>query len=64
MGDGYSVLVWDAFGCGLHRINPRLIELSDDNRNWIPCEKGLSDELIDSVHGLTASYGDNWQVIR
>lgn len=32
LGQGFWILVWDAFGSGLNLINPRLLEV--EGRNW------------------------------
>ena len=42
VGQGYWVLVWDAFGAGLNLVNPRLLE--QGGRNWWPCPNTLSEE--------------------
>lgn len=40
MGKGYAILIWDGWGAGLVRINPRLLTEGEDiygnPNNWFP----------------------------
>jgi hypothetical protein len=57
MSDGYAILLWDGYGAGLVRINPRLltngVDIYGNPKNWFSCEYGLSDSEILNQHGLT-----------
>lgn len=68
MGDGYSILVWDDFGAGLVKINPRLItegvDLYGNPCNWWPCDSDVSDDEIIEAHALLEKYGTCFSIIR
>lgn len=42
MGNGYAILIWAEWGCGLVRVDPRLHVEGEDIYgnpcNWFPCE--------------------------
>lgn len=60
MGSGYSILVWDGYGAGLVRINPRLHVEGEDMYgnpcNWWPCDDGANEEELLSRHSLDGAH--------
>lgn len=56
MGHGYFILLWDGWGAGLVRINPRLytegVDMYGNPNNWWPCEEDTIAEEVISKHGL------------
>jgi hypothetical protein len=50
MGNGYWILIWDDFGCGLDLINPRLFTVGDSN--WFPCDRGTTEADVQHKHNL------------
>lgn len=67
MGKGYAILIWDDWGFGLVRINPRLYTRGKDpygnDNNWFPCDDSTTAKDIDSIHNLSESYGSLWEII-
>lgn len=57
MGSGYIILVYDGFGCGLIRINPRLHAEGRDKHgnpvNWWPCDRRDREEDLARRHDLS-----------
>lgn len=66
MGNGYAILLWDAWGAGLVRVNPRLHAEGEDMygnpKNWWPCDGDEPDEVLLARHKLPE--GIHAQVIR
>ena len=67
MGDGYAILMWDGFGEGLVRINPRLLTKGTDSkgnpRNWWPCDYETPEWEIAAKHKADIGHA-MFQVIR
>ena len=58
MGNGYFILLWDAWGAGLVMVNPRLYTYGQDCYgnlcNWFPCEGEVPSEAeARRMHNLT-----------
>lgn len=56
MGKGFSILVWDSWGSGLVKVNPRLLtdgteDLYGNPRNWWPYS--TEEEKKEMVSKLT-----------
>ena len=66
-GNGYCILVWDGYGSGLVRINPRLLtkglDIYDNPKNWWSCREDTTDEEILAKHA-DALHGLHYQIIR
>lgn len=64
MGSGYAILLWDYWGAGLVRVNPRLltdgVDMYGNPNNWFPGD--FTEEEIMSKHNLT--YEDLFEIIR
>ena len=66
MGNGFAILAWDAWGCGLVRINARLLDdgmkdLYGNPNNWWSYDTDEEkDKLIDE---LTKDI-ENYQIIE
>ena len=58
MGNGISILVWDSYGQGLVRVNPRLIingkDCYDNDCNWFPYKSKEEKEKL--ISELTKGY--------
>jgi len=48
MGNGFFILIWDSWGAGLVRVNPRLLSIGKDlygnPRNWFPYKTNKEKE--------------------
>lgn len=66
MGHGYLILLWDGWGAGLVRINPRLHTEGEDMhgnpKNWWSCEKETTNQEILEKHTLPE--GAYFKIIR
>jgi len=64
MGKGYAILIWDGWGAGLVRINPRLLTEGEDMYgnpcNWWSCSDEFTNYDIVERHNLE---GDFWDII-
>ena len=60
MGKGYFILVWDGWGSGLVRINPRLhtdgTDMYGNPQNWWPCDDTATEAGIADAHELDDLY--------
>jgi len=59
MGDGFAILVWDRWGAGLVRVNPRLLDdgtldIYGNPNNWFPY--GTEEEKEQKIKELTKKY--------
>ncbi len=68
MGSGYCVLVWDSFGAGLVRVNPRLVtdgtfDMYGNPTNWWPGDEKITNGMIVCQLRLD-KYGDNYLILR
>lgn len=57
MGEnGYSILIWDGFGAGLVKLNPRLLseglDIYGNPMNWWACSKLFEDDDVIQKHKL------------
>lgn len=56
MGNGYCILLWDGWGAGCVRINPRLhtdgVDMYGNPKNWWPTDGVEADNDILERHGL------------
>lgn len=64
MGKGFAILVWDAWGSGLVRINPRLLDVGFDiygnPNNWFSYTS--EDERENKIEELTKNI-QHFQII-
>jgi len=56
MGKGFSILVWDSFGCGLVMVNPRVLhdgtfDLYGNPNNWFSYNTDFDKE--EKINKLT-----------
>ena len=51
MGNGYWILLWDAWGMGLNMINPRVYH-NFAGENWFNCDEIPSEDEARERHGL------------
>lgn len=58
MGKGFSILIWDSFGAGLVRVNPRLavkgLDMYGNPNNWFAYKSdtekhALISELVEGA---------------
>ena len=62
MGRGFAILVWDSWGSGLVRINPRLLDnghtdIYGNPNNWFPCKsEEQKHEMIKELVGDNKYY--------
>jgi len=71
MGNGYAILLWDGWGAGLVRLNPRLlvdgVDCYGNPKNWFPCESEnpSAQEIVRRHPTLSVDdAGQKWTVIR